>query len=88
MRILDQMPVPILPVYLDEFWGSIFTYSEGKSLRKFPKSFRHPLSLHVGKPVWRPQTIYEVRQAVVELGAQAAKHRRGHFQGPVNRFIR
>ncbi len=88
MKMLDQMPVPIVPVYIDQIWGSIFTYSGGRSLWKIPKTFRHRITINIGPPTWRPETIYQVRQAVLEEGAAAVNQRQPPFVCPAQMFIR
>lgn len=87
IKILDKMPVPIVPVYLDQMWGSIFSYSQGKSIWKWPSQFRRPVTLNIGKPITRPKDIHEVRQAVMNLSADAAFQRQRPFVAPAAQFI-
>ncbi len=88
MRILDQMPVPLIPVYIDQIWGSIFSFSGGTSLWKFPNAFRHRLTINIGPALWRPESIYQVRRAVLEEGARAVTKRQPPFVCPAQMFIR
>ncbi|MDA8563750.1 MFS transporter [Mariniblastus sp.] len=80
-------PVPVIPMYFDELWGSIFSYQGGRSMTKLPTSFRRGLSVHIGKPVKDPMNVFEIQQAVTRLGAQAVSHRVGKFNSPAARFI-
>jgi acyl-[acyl-carrier-protein]-phospholipid O-acyltransferase/long-chain-fatty-acid--[acyl-carrier-protein] ligase len=75
MRMLEGTNAPVIPVYLDELWGSIFSFDRGKFFWKMPRRWPYPISIHFGKPVEHPQDIYEVRQAVQELGAMAVQQR-------------
>ena len=38
MRIVDGTDCPVIPVYLDELWGSIFSFSGGRFFWKWPRS--------------------------------------------------
>ena len=88
MRILDQMPVSIIPVYIDQIWGSIFSYAGGKIVYKMPKRFRPPITINLGKPIPRPETVHLVRQSVLELGADSVNDRQPPFVAPQQSFIR
>jgi len=70
-RVLNGLDVPVVPVHIGGAWGSIFskdnTASIWRSLRKLP----WPITVSFGKPVVEP-TAGDVRQAVVELSAEAA----------------
>ncbi len=69
--IVKDMDAPIIPLYLDNIWGSIFSYSNGKYLWKIPRSTRYPVSLLFGKPMPASSRAHQVRLAVQELGAEA-----------------
>ena len=61
--------VPILPVYLDGVWGSVFSRSGGSFFWKFPRFFPYRMSVRVGSPISFSQATSEsVRQEVLELG--------------------
>ena len=88
-KIIDlNDPVPVIPVYFDELWGSIFSYSGGKSIFKFPDSFRRPLSVHIGKPIENPDTMFAIRQSVQELSAQTMDNPAGKFVPMSYAFIK
>ncbi len=67
---------PIIPVYLDELWGTIFSFRGGKFLWKWPSGWPRRVSIWFGKPLAEPKDIFEVRQAVQDLGADAVSGRR------------
>lgn len=77
--IVKDMETPIIPLYLDNIWGSIFSYSNGKYLWKMPRSTRYPVSLLFGKPMPASSRAYQVRLAVQELGAET-NMMRGEFR--------
>jgi acyl-[acyl-carrier-protein]-phospholipid O-acyltransferase/long-chain-fatty-acid--[acyl-carrier-protein] ligase len=75
MKLIEGTAVPVIPVYLDELWGSIFSFEGGKFFWKLPRRWPFPISIHFGKPIRDPQDIHEVRQAVQELGTMAVQQR-------------
>jgi acyl-[acyl-carrier-protein]-phospholipid O-acyltransferase/long-chain-fatty-acid--[acyl-carrier-protein] ligase len=74
-RMVDGVQVPIVPVHLDSVWGSIFSFSGGKALFKWPKSIPYRVTVSFGKPLPPTATAFEVRQAILELAAAAFEHR-------------
>ena len=61
---------PIVPVAIDGMWGSIFSFSGGKSFWKLPKRFPRPVSVVIGKPF--PATEHaKTRLRLLELAADA-----------------
>jgi acyl-[acyl-carrier-protein]-phospholipid O-acyltransferase/long-chain-fatty-acid--[acyl-carrier-protein] ligase len=75
-RIVEGLDVPVIPVYLDRVWGSIFSYKGGKFFWKMPERLPYPVTVVIGKPL-RPHTpASEARLAMLELGAEAMRHRR------------
>jgi acyl-[acyl-carrier-protein]-phospholipid O-acyltransferase/long-chain-fatty-acid--[acyl-carrier-protein] ligase len=67
---------PIIPVYLDELWGSIFSFHGGKFFWKWPTTHAKRVSIWFGKPIQDPKDIHEVRQAVQDLAADAVAGRK------------
>jgi acyl-[acyl-carrier-protein]-phospholipid O-acyltransferase/long-chain-fatty-acid--[acyl-carrier-protein] ligase len=76
-KIVEGLDVPVIPVYLDGVWGSIFSFKRGRFVWKFPERFRMPITVAFGKPLPATATAAEVRLAILELGAETAKHKRG-----------
>jgi 1-acyl-sn-glycerol-3-phosphate acyltransferase len=75
MKILQDTNVPVIPIYLDELWGSIFSFSKGRFFWKWPRGIPYPISIYFGPPIDNPDNIYKVRQAVQKLGASAVQQR-------------
>ncbi len=76
LEIQRGTDAPIIPVYLDELWGSIFSFRGGKFFWKWPTAHPRQVSIWFGKPIAEPKDIYEVRQAVQDLGADAMSGRK------------
>ena len=77
MKILDGTTAPVVPVYLDGLWGSIFSFEGEKFFWKWPKRFPYPVTIHFGPPLERPEDVHQIRQAVLDQGA-AAVNKRAH----------
>jgi acyl-[acyl-carrier-protein]-phospholipid O-acyltransferase/long-chain-fatty-acid--[acyl-carrier-protein] ligase len=76
-RIVDGLDVPIVPVYLDRVWGSVFSYKGGRFLWKWPARLPYPVTVAFGSPLPSTTTAAEVRVALMTLGARATALRRG-----------
>jgi 1-acyl-sn-glycerol-3-phosphate acyltransferase len=65
--------VPVVPVYLGGLWCSIFSFSGGKTLLKWPSGLRRQVIVAFGGPLAPPVTVFAVRQAVQEASVFAAQ---------------
>jgi 1-acyl-sn-glycerol-3-phosphate acyltransferase len=63
--------VAVVPIYIDNGWGSIWSHSEGKFLWKWPKGWRRTIVVSYGPMLHSPVTAFEVRQAVMIEGIAA-----------------
>ena len=89
LKILQDRKVPIIPVYIDQVWGSIFSYSDGKAIWKWPRSFRRPICVTIGKPVEpHPETMIPVQKSLQRLSAEAVSNYVGPFRSPVVEFVK
>jgi acyl-[acyl-carrier-protein]-phospholipid O-acyltransferase/long-chain-fatty-acid--[acyl-carrier-protein] ligase len=59
----------IVPVWMDQLWGSIFSFEGGKFFWKWPKRLRYPVAIAFGKPI-KPETAdtATVREELLKLG--------------------
>ena len=88
LKIVEGTGAPIIPVYLDGMWGSIFSFEGGRFFKKWPRAWPYPVTVMFGEPLHDPQSTFEVRQAVEELGAEAVMKRRDRFVSLPRRMIR
>ncbi len=60
---------PVVPVFLDELWGSIFSFDHGRYFTKWPKRLPYPVTVAFGE-VMSPQeaTVASVRERLLQLG--------------------
>ncbi len=87
-RIARNRQSPIVPVYLDRLWGSIFSRSEGRFLFKIPKQIPYPVTVAFGAPMSPETPVAEIRQQVQELASSAWAARRKNAKPLQHAFIR
>ncbi|MEX2648575.1 MAG: acyl-[ACP]--phospholipid O-acyltransferase [Alphaproteobacteria bacterium] len=87
-RIIAGLDVPIIPVHLDQVWGSIFSFKGRRFVWKWPERLPYPVTLSIGKALPSSARAFEVRQAIQELAADAAWHRRSSRDLLHLRFLR
>ena len=75
-RIVAGLDVPIVPVYLDGVWGSVFSFKRGRFFWKVPERLPYPVTVAWGRPLPSSATAAEVRQAISELGSTVMTMRR------------
>jgi acyl-[acyl-carrier-protein]-phospholipid O-acyltransferase / long-chain-fatty-acid--[acyl-carrier-protein] ligase len=75
-RIAAGVNCPIVPVYLDGVWGSIFSFDRGRFLFKRPKRIFEPVTVFVGASMASDATADHVRQAIQDLSVEAFRYRK------------
>ncbi|MEZ6059893.1 MAG: acyl-[ACP]--phospholipid O-acyltransferase [Planctomycetaceae bacterium] len=88
LTILKGTDAPVVPVYLDELWGSIFSYRGGRFLWKRPRNWPYPVSISFGTPIEHVTDVSVVRNAVLALSAESLERRKERTMIPACRFIR
>lgn len=87
-KIAQAGNASIVPVALDRVWGSLFSFSGGRFLWKWPRRLPFPIDVVFGAPLPSGTPAWRVRDAVQEL---LARHReaRAHELRPMGyRFFR
>jgi acyl-[acyl-carrier-protein]-phospholipid O-acyltransferase/long-chain-fatty-acid--[acyl-carrier-protein] ligase len=87
-RIVDGLDVPVIPVYLDRVWGSIFSFKGGRFFWKRPLRVPYPVTVAFGRPMPSTTTAEAARLALMELGADVAACRRPANEVLGRQFIR
>jgi 1-acyl-sn-glycerol-3-phosphate acyltransferase len=69
MRILEQRPVPVIPLALQNLWGSFFSRAEGRAMSKpFRRGLFSRVGLNVGSGIAADAVTPEsLRQQVDQL---------------------
>lgn len=76
LKIVEGTGAPVVPVYLDGLWGSIFSFRDGKFFWKWPRRWRYRVGILFGAPLPEPDNVHLVRQAVEQLGVEAVERRK------------
>ncbi len=63
--------VSVIPVFVDNVWGSLLSYSGGRCLWKKPQGLRRKVIIKFGPPVVPPINVFKVRQAILVQGVEA-----------------
>jgi len=67
--IARHVNATVVPVWLDQLWGSIFSFQGGKFFTKFPKRIPYPVTIAFGKPLEaNAADIATVREELLKLG--------------------
>ncbi len=87
-RIVSGLDVPIVPVYLDRVWGSIFSFKGGRFFWKRPLRVPYPVTVAFGAPLPSSTTAAEARLALMTLSSSVALNRRPANEVLGRQFIR
>ncbi len=83
---------PVVPVWTDQLWGSIFSFEGGKYFFKMPKRLPYPVTVAFGEPIPHEDAdIAHVRERFLALGEYCYQHReplRGHLGRSIIRGLR
>jgi acyl-[acyl-carrier-protein]-phospholipid O-acyltransferase/long-chain-fatty-acid--[acyl-carrier-protein] ligase len=87
--IARQAGCPLVPVWTDGAWGSIFSYEGNRFFRKFPHRLRHGISIAFAPPIAPAVADLErVRRGMLEASALALDARVGRFNlAPARRAV-
>lgn len=81
--IARQAGVPVVPVWLDQLWGSIFSFEGGRFFTKLPKAFPYRVTVAFGNPLNAEEAdLATVREQLLKLGEFCYSQRpafRGHI---------
>ena len=87
-QIVKNNQAPIIPVCLDELWGSIFSFYGDRTLWKWPRTIPYPISVAFGKPMPATSSAAEVRSEVQKLAADCAVARTNRCRALPREFVR
>jgi acyl-[acyl-carrier-protein]-phospholipid O-acyltransferase/long-chain-fatty-acid--[acyl-carrier-protein] ligase len=87
-KMVEGLDVPIVPVYLDRVWGSIFSFKGGRFFWKAPARIPYPVTVAFGRPLPSGTSAAEARLAMMELGCEVARDRRPAHESLTRQFVR
>ncbi|MDP9254476.1 MAG: AMP-binding protein, partial [Verrucomicrobiota bacterium] len=90
--IARQANTPVVPVWLDRLWGSIFSFQGGRFFTKWPRKFPYHVLVAFGKPL-SPEAadMATVREELLKLGERSYSERpilRQHLAGECLRGLK
>src|SRR5213595_3484284 len=87
--IARHAQAPVVPVFLDQLWGSIFSFRGGKFFRKWPKHFPYRATVGFGGPLSAEEaSIARVHEDLLKLGADCFEQRPELHQHIARRALR
>ena len=87
-KLLKDPEIPVVPIWLEGMWGSVFSFSGGRFFWKWPETFRRKITLTIGQPLKADTPLEKMRSCVQELGARAKVKRRDDFPVLASKVIR
>ncbi len=87
-NILKDTDAPVVPMWLEGMWGSVFSFSGGKFFFKWPERLHRTLTLYIGQPMEGNSSQEKVRTQVQTLGSQATIDQRYRYPVLASRVIR
>src|SRR5467141_2463431 len=74
--IAHHANAPVVPVWLDRLWGSIFSFQGGKFFTKWPKEIPYRVTVAFGRPLEaKAADIATVREELLKLGESCYSQR-------------
>ena len=87
-KMVSGLDVPIIPVYLDRVWGSVFSFKGRRFFWKWPARIPYPVTVAFGQPLPADTPAAEVRLALMSLGSEIAPQRRSSNDVLGRQFIK
>lgn len=74
--IARQADAPVVPVWLDQLWGSIFSFQGGRFFKKWPQSLPYHVQVAFGQPIHADAAdTATLREELLKLGEQCYSQR-------------
>ncbi len=88
LKVARGLNVPIIPVYIDGLWGSVFSFSGGRFFFKVPRLWARRVTVCIGKPLPACGSPLQAQLAVQELSGEAVRRQSARHMVPARRFLR
>lgn len=86
-RLAQSTKAPVVPVRLDQLWGSIF--SHWRSIWQLPERLPYPVNIAFGSPISAAETNrVRVRQDLDDLGVRARQHEASEASPLIEQVVR
>ncbi len=87
-HLVTGLDVPLVPVYLDRIWGSLFRFHGGRMFWNRPSKLAFPVTVSFGQPLPAGTSASDARLALMELGADVAARRQEPHETLAWHFVR
>jgi acyl-[acyl-carrier-protein]-phospholipid O-acyltransferase/long-chain-fatty-acid--[acyl-carrier-protein] ligase len=87
-QVLKHCKAPVIPIALDQVWGSIFSLSGGRALWKWPLEIPYHVNVTFGTALPHDTKAADVRQAIQKLSADCAIARMPDRRPVHRQFVR
>jgi acyl-[acyl-carrier-protein]-phospholipid O-acyltransferase/long-chain-fatty-acid--[acyl-carrier-protein] ligase len=87
-RMVEGLDVPVVPVYIDQIWGSVFSFKGGRFFWKLPLRIPYPVTVAFGHAMPSTTSAAEARLALQALGSEVAMERRPANESLGRQFVR
>jgi 1-acyl-sn-glycerol-3-phosphate acyltransferase len=68
--------VPVVPVGLDNLWGSVLSFHGGRTFGKRPAGLRRTIHVAFGAPLNGPPSLFQIRLGILEASVDAIELRK------------
>ena len=65
--VMKGLDCPIIPVYMENLWGSIYSFERGQPIFKMPYGIQRKITVYFGKPLPPNTTAVKLEKAVRDL---------------------
>jgi len=86
-RIMKGLEEPIIPACLDQLWGSMFSFSGGKVLKKRPKELPYRVTLAFGEALPADSDAPKLRNSVIDLSSALFSARKFPYKSLEEGFL-
>jgi len=86
--IASSAEAPIVPVALDEVWGSVFSFAAGRPLASLPRRLPYRVAVSFGAPLPCDTSSHRVRDELQALLAASAERRAERLPDLASAFLR
>lgn len=87
-RVMKGVDAPIIPVHIDQVWGTLFRFVDGRFVWKWPTRIPFTLTVGYGAPMPSDSNAHELRSAIQEMGTDAYTARDSNVALLHRQFIR
>ena len=86
--LAEETSAPIIPICLDQLWGSVFSYKGGRLFWKWPRFRSYPVTVAFGRRQPNDISAPKLRQEIVAMSAELARERSKSIQPLHRQFVR